>query len=98
MVCYTIPTITAVVVHFIRGKKPSWKDSQKYKSLNLLLFGGAIFGIVDHLWNGELFLVGSDIVSDILLGFAITATILAAWGVMVYLEEMSKKSTSKATN
>jgi hypothetical protein len=98
MVCYTIPTAAAVLLHFIRGNKASWKDSQKYKSLNLLLFGGAIFGVVDHLWNGELLLIGENIVSDILLGFAITATILVAWGVMVYLEEISRKSTSKATS
>ncbi|QLJ52892.1 MAG: hypothetical protein Sv326_0717 [Candidatus Fermentimicrarchaeum limneticum] len=98
MVCYTIPTITAVVLHFIRGKKPSWKDSQKYKSLNLLLFGGAIFGIVDHIWNGELFLVGPNILSDLLLGFAITLTIVGVWGVTIYLEAISQKETSKAAN
>jgi len=98
MVCYTIPTTAAILLHFIRGNKVSWKGSQKYKSLNLLLFGGAIFGVVDHLWNGELFLVGPSILSDISLGFAITATIIVAWGVMAYLEEASQKKTSKAVN
>jgi hypothetical protein len=62
------------------------------------MLGGAVFGVVDHLWNGELFLVGPNIANDVLLGFAITATILAVWGVMVYLEERPQKSTSKAAN
>jgi hypothetical protein len=92
MVCYAVPTIAAVVHHFVRRK-----DDQKQKSLNLLLLGGAIFGVVDHLWNGELFLVGPNIMSDLALGFAITATIVGAWAVMVYLEEISK-ITSKATS
>jgi hypothetical protein len=97
MVCYAVPTIAAVVHHFMRGRKPSWKGDQKQKSLNLLLLGGAIFGVVDHLWNGELFLIGPNIMSDLALGFAITATIVGAWAVMVYLEEISK-ITSKAAN
>ncbi len=96
MVCYAIPTTAAILHHFMRGRMPSWKNSQKHKSLNLLLLGGAIFGVVDHLWNGELFLVGPNILSDILLGFAITLTIIGAWAVMVRLEETSQKSASKA--
>jgi len=98
MVCYAVPTAAAVLLHAIRGNKPSWKNNQKYKSLNLLLFGGTIFGVVDHLWNGELFLVGPNILSDISLGFAITATIIVSWGVMAHLEEASRKKTSKAVN
>jgi hypothetical protein len=98
MVCYSIPTAAAILLNFVRGKKTSWKDSPKYRSLNLLLFGGAIFGVVDHIWNGELFLIGPNILSDLALGFAITAAIIGVWGVMVYLEEMSQKSTSKTAS
>lgn len=97
MVCYSIPTVAAILLHYARGRNPSLKE-QKYKSLNLLLSGGAIFGVVDHLWNGELFMIGPNILSDLALGFAITATILGVWGVIVYLEEMSQKNASNATS
>ena len=89
MVCYAVPTIAAFVHHFVRSK-----DDQKQKSLNLLLLGGAIFGLVDHLWNGQLLFIGPNILSDILLGFAITLTTIAAWAVMVHLEGMPQKTRS----
>jgi len=98
MVCYAVPTTAAILFHFIRGKKSLWKDSQKYKSLNLLLFGGAIFGVVDHLWNGEILLIGPNVLSDIMLGFAITLTTVGIWAVMAYLEAVSQRDTSKAAN
>ncbi|MEM3555526.1 MAG: hypothetical protein QXF56_02315 [Candidatus Micrarchaeia archaeon] len=97
MVCYTIPTIAAVVHHFLGNKIPSWRN-QQHRSLSLLLVGGAIFGVVDHLWNGELLLIGENIVSDLLLGFAITAAIIVAWIVVLQLEKMPRKETSKVTN
>lgn len=45
-----------------------------------MLYGGALFGVVDHLWNGELLLVGSNPLLDIGLGGTITASILGGWG------------------
>jgi len=49
--------------------------------LNLLLYGGAMFGLVDHLWNGTLFLVGQAPLMDLLLGVTITAVIFGGWGI-----------------
>jgi hypothetical protein len=49
--------------------------------LNLLLYGGALFGLVDHLWNGELFLLGEAPLMDLLLGATITAVIFGGWGI-----------------
>jgi hypothetical protein len=60
---------------------------RRQKSLNLLLAGGAVFGIIDHAWNGELFLIGPDIVSDLLLGVAITAAIVGVWSVLNYFDK-----------
>lgn len=52
--------------------------------LNIMLFGGALFGLVDHFWHGELFLIGANWASDLALGGAITLGITAGWGVIVF--------------
>lgn len=78
VVCYTIPLAAAIistVVWGVRKKGPAgwW--------LNLLLYGGSLFGVVDHIWNGELFLIGQAPLMDLLLGAAITAAIFGSWGI-----------------
>ena len=49
-----------------------------------MLAGGGVFGVVDHLWNGELFLVGANRLWDLALGVAITLAIVAAWAVAAF--------------
>ena len=77
--CYTVPTAAAIVTTFM------WR---KNKSLGLwwlllLFYGGALFGVIDHLWNGELFLISKTPVKDFALGFVITAVIILAWLVIM---------------
>ncbi|NOZ80316.1 MAG: hypothetical protein GXP63_01470 [DPANN group archaeon] len=93
MVCYAIPTVAAIVHKKIYGRHPKWKDQ---RSLNLLLWGGAIFGIIDHLWNGELFLIGPNIGNDILLGITITLVIVAAWGILTVKERTAAQQQAVA--
>ena len=57
--------------------------------------GGAIFGIVDHLWNGELLLISEDIGYDLLLGAVITTVIFVFWGIMVYVDKKTNKKVVK---
>ncbi len=64
--------------------------------LGMLLTGGALFGAVDHLWNGELLLVGSNLAPDLLLGAAITASIVAAWAVLVRLDRPARSERRAA--
>ena len=78
MVCYTIPLVVAVVTTIVWG---SQRRGPAGWWLNLLLYGGALFGVVDHLWNGELLLIGPDPIGDLFLGVAVTATIFGAWGI-----------------
>jgi hypothetical protein len=40
-----------------------------------------MFGMVDHLWNGELFLIGQAPLSDLLLGVTITGAVFTSWGI-----------------
>jgi len=83
--CYTVP-LAAAIVTTIRGRQTK---GPRVWWLNLMLYGGALFGIVDHLWNGELFLISASWVKDIALGFVITAVIFAAWGIFLLLSKVS---------
>lgn len=79
--CYTIPLAAAAITSII------WKKNKSVNmwSLNLMLYGASIFGIVDHLWNGELFLISDNITRDLLLGVVITAGIFITWKFIVKL-------------
>jgi len=79
MVCYIVPTV-ATVIQFIRRKNN--KDKHEYW-LNLMFLGAALFGVIDHLWNGELFLISTNWLMDLALGFTITGGIIGSWGLLV---------------
>lgn len=96
MVCYAVPT-AAVIAHFImRRNITSWKGNTYHLWLSFLLAGGAIFGLVDHLWNGETFLIGEFILMDIMLGVAITVVIVIIWAVITTLDKTKTKKHVKA--
>lgn len=78
MVCYMIPLVAAIISSVVWGVQ---KKGPAGWWLNLLLYGGALFGVVDHFWNGELFLIGKAPLMDLLLGVTITAVIFGGWGI-----------------
>ncbi len=96
MVCYTVPMIAAIGHIIMRRNITSWKESAHHLWLSLLLGGGAIFGLVDHWWNGELFYIGDNIIMDLSLGVAITVTILVIWTIMFKLDKTKSKKPIKA--
>ena len=83
--CYTVPAAGAIVTSFI------WSRNKNVKIwwLNLMFWGGALFGLIDHLWNGELFLISENIVSDLLLGVVITTVILLTWTITVMISKFN---------
>jgi len=83
--CYAVPLLAAIITSAIWGKA----RTRQLWWLNLLFWGGAIFGIVDHLWHGELFIISPNLVSDLLLGVVITLTVLAAWLITLILRPNS---------
>ena len=95
MVCYIVPTTAAIAHYFLRRNIPSWKGNEKHKWLSMLLLGGATFGVVDHLWNGELFLIGEKPMIDIMLGIVITLALLFAWIIIVALDRSAVKMAQK---
>lgn len=91
MVCYAVP-LAALVITALRRKLLGKKDTEGFW-LSLLLLGGALFGVIDHFWNGELFLIGANWMLDLSLGVTITAGIFAAWGLIVHRERLVNSAT-----
>ena len=87
--CYTVPVAGAIVTSIL------WSRSRSVKLwwLNLMFYGAAIFGVIDHWWNGELFLISENWVKDLMLGVVITLLTLGVWGVTVVL---SRKNSTLA--
>ena len=78
--CYLGPTTAAIVTTFM------WKSKKTLRLfwLMLMFYGGSLFGVIDHLWNGELFLVSENWVKDLSLGVVITAVIIMVWkGILI---------------
>lgn len=79
--CYLGPTTAAILTTFI------WKSKKTLRLfwLMLMFYGGTLFGVIDHLWNGELFLISKEWMKDLSLGLVITAGISLAWVVIIFL-------------
>jgi len=91
--CYAGPVAGAIVSSLVWGKT----KSIKVWWLSLLYWGGALFGVIDHLWNGELFLISGDIVKDLLLGAVITVSIFIFWlGALLYYKHNLKLQHTQA--
>jgi hypothetical protein len=87
--CYGVPVIAALILN---GRNKLKKiSSARLDKLNLLLLGGSIMLIVDHLWNGELFLIGKNLAKDLFLGVAMTGAVFGVWLVMNFLEKQKNK-------
>ena len=87
--CYTIPIATSIVTTAIWYKK---RESNLW-SLNLMLYGAAIFGFIDHLWNGELFLISENIFNELCLGCVITVGVFLGWLVTCFVPKVSYRKT-----
>ena len=96
MVCYAVATIAAISHFVMRRNISSWKNNTDHLWLGLLLAGGAIFGLVDHWWNGELFLIGENIVMDLLLGVTITIAIIVIWAVAITINKSKQNKNINA--
>ncbi len=92
MGCYIVPTTAAIMHFFMRKRYPSFRGRYNLW-LNQLLLGGALFGVVDHWWNKELFLFGEHLLLDLTLGVTITLTIFIVWSFLVISDKLSKKHT-----
>ena len=91
MGCYTVPLVAGIIHSVMRNRK-GWTDKHN-KVLNWLLWGGAIFGVVDHVWNGDLL---SFSLSDVLLGVVITVSIFLVAGGLLLAEKLKVAVQARA--
>lgn len=88
--CYVVP-LAAAAVTTLRWRKDR---SQQSWWLSLMFYGGGLFGVVDHLWNGELFLISRDWLKDLALGVVITAVIFLAWKIIMAMAKSNLSLSS----
>jgi hypothetical protein len=84
MACYIVP-LAATLSTFI-GRKITGRPGAQSFWLSIMLLGGALFGVIDHAFNGELFMISSNLGADLALGGMITAGITATWGGLVLIK------------
>ncbi len=84
--CYLGPVSAAIVTTFIWKKK----ETVGLFWLMLMFYGAGLFGIIDHLWNGELFLVSENWAKDVMLGIVITAGTVLAWRIILALAKRNQ--------
>ncbi len=86
MVCYVVPLVATIIgtVH----RKSLRKQDAHSMWLNIMLLGGALFGVIDHAWNAELFLISANWMMDLALGVSITAGIFVSWGIIAFRDRL----------
>lgn len=92
MVCYIVPLVATALISVGRktgGKGLSIGHASYGLWLNIMMLGGAVFGLIDHMFTGELFVLTSMWMTDMAVGGAITAGITACWGVVVAMPKIS---------
>lgn len=88
--------------------KVSGKWTQRLGWLNLMMWGGTIMLVLDHLLSGELTLsppfltaietpgaVGPMVREILVTGGAMTAAVFAAWAIMIVVAELRAKAQTK---
>jgi len=81
MGCYLIPLMATLVHYGMRKKMPALQASPRQGWLTMMLGGATVFGVIDHMWNGELFLLGPNLFWDLMLGATITTAVVALWAI-----------------
>jgi hypothetical protein len=91
MVCFIVPLIATIMVAFGRKIGKGWIRSTHGFWLNIMMLGGAVFGLIDHAFTGELLLITSAWTTDLAIGGAITAGITTCWGFVVLANRLNRQ-------
>jgi len=85
--CHVIPVANAIAVKFWHMKT----NDPRIGQLKIMFYGASIFGVVDHLWNGEFFMLSPNLAKDLMLGVAITLCVWGIWGAGLLVEKFSRQ-------
>lgn len=96
MVCYLVPLGTAIGTWVM--KRTGKQKTGNISLLNTMLWGGSVMLVVDHLWNGELFLIGGNIGWDLALGVAMTGVVVAIWAIISFATKTTTSESTKTLN
>ncbi len=94
MACYIIPLMATLVHYGLRKKVLAPGANPRQGWLTMMLGGASVFGVVDHAWNGEIFLVSSNPGWDLALGAAITAAVTGLWALATASSRRSPAKTA----
>ena len=83
--CYVVPLAISLIINGLKiAKKISIPSLNR---LNFLMLGGVTMLVIDHLWNGELFLLGQNIIKDLISGIIMSVAVLSIWIIMIVYEK-----------
>lgn len=85
--CFLVPLTQAVVTTIYRvcTKKTDTFVGRNLKTLELMLWGGTIMLLVDHLINGELFAWNPR--ELLLVGLPMSVVVTIVWAIWCYAKE-----------
>ena len=90
MACFIVPLTQAVATTIYRKvtKQTDTFVGRNLKTLELMLWGGSIMLLIDHLVNGELF--AWNLREVLTIGVPMSVVVTAVWAIWCYAGEMKK--------
>ena len=97
MACFIVPLTQAVATTIYRKvtKQTDTFVGRNLKTLELMLWGGSIMLLIDHLVNGELF--AWNLREVLTIGVPMSVVVTAVWAIWCYAKEI-KNSKLKIQN
>ena len=90
MACFIVPLTQAVATTIYRKvtKQTDTFVGRNLKTLELMLWGGSIMLLIDHLVNGELF--AWNLREVLTIGVPMSVVVTAVWAIRCYAGERKK--------
>ena len=103
MACFIVPLTQAIATTVYRKRVESQKSkverqdsfiTRNLKTLELMLWGGSMMLLVDHLVNGELF--AWNLREVLTIGVPMSVVVTAVWAIWCYAKERKAVKKEKA--